>query len=32
VIHEALTRLRQHKTLLLCQPSEDEAWKIRVDC
>jgi hypothetical protein len=32
VIHEALTRLPQLKTLLLCKPSEDEAWEIRVDC
>ena len=31
VIHEALTRLPQRKTLLLCKPSEDEAWEIRVD-
>ena len=32
VIHEALTRLPQLKTLLLCKPSEEEAWEIRVDC
>jgi hypothetical protein len=31
VIHEALTRLPQRKTLLLCKPSEDEAWEIHVD-
>ena len=31
VIHEALTRLPQLKTLLLCKPSEDEEWEIRVD-
>jgi len=32
VIHEALAHLPQLKTLLLCKPSEEEAWEIRESC
>jgi len=32
VIHEALAHLSQLKTLLLCKPSEEEAWEIRENC
>ena len=32
VIHEALAHLLQLKTLLLCKPSEEDAWEIRESC
>jgi len=31
VIHAVLRHLPQRKTLLLCQPSEDAEWEIRVE-
>ena len=32
VLHEALARLPQLKTLLLCKPSEEAPWEIRESC
>jgi hypothetical protein len=31
VIHAVLRHLSQRTALLLCQPSEEEAWEIRVE-
>ena len=31
VIHDVLRQLSQRTTLLLCKPSEEEAWEIRVE-
>src|SRR6266571_603744 len=31
VIHDVLRHLPQRTTLLLCKPSEEEEWEIRVD-
>ena len=31
VIHDVLRHLSQRTTLLLCKPSEEEAWELRVE-